>query len=578
MRAGVLTKLRSVMPDIGASEVFRVALWLLGQYSLSDEEVQTALHCIRECIGPLPLITPWETFVAQAHAAAAAERDAAAASASEASSGAGATSKAKKPAVLADGTYASQSAITAPEARAASASEADDALLPPLRRLLLGGDFFLGSVVASTLTKLALRVSEHHGREARLTKGVFVDAMLVMCALMELGASGLAGTPALLPASALAALAGSRGGYRTGGGAAGVALDAAAAGLPGQPLGFGMPPGAGMPGAMGGAPGGGPLGTAAAAAAASVSSAGVRIDQDSFERVTLCMRVLGDPASTAAALPVLLHSCKDTFHQLLVERRARAAQAAKDGVQSTGASLLGVTSAPGAAGGPDAAKDTALTGPSSRAAVDDPLSIRLLRPNRATGLDEVGWDDDADVTRAAGTMEAESFSERLKRVHQLTGFADPVYCEAFVKVHEYDVVLELAIINRTDTTLTNVTVELSTMGDLKLGECRACAAAPFLLSRTHRCGSRRCYPQFRPCLPLSPPPRLLAVERPASFTLAPRDSRTLRANIKVSSTETGHIFGTVVYDTPASIGEYRAVEAPPRAVVNPAPFPLHLPC
>ena len=29
--------------------------------------------------------------------------------------------------------------------------------------------------------------------------------------------------------------------------------------------------------------------------------------------------------------------------------------------------------------------------------------------------------------------------------------------------------LEILLINRTDTTLTNVTLELSTMGDLKLG-------------------------------------------------------------------------------------------------------------
>jgi hypothetical protein len=35
-------------------------------------------------------------------------------------------------------------------------------------------------VVASTLTKLALRVSDLHGREARQTKSVIVDALLVM--------------------------------------------------------------------------------------------------------------------------------------------------------------------------------------------------------------------------------------------------------------------------------------------------------------------------------------------------------------------------------------------------------------
>ncbi len=81
-------------------------------------------------------------------------------------------------------------------------------------------------------------------------------------------------------------------------------------------------------------------------------------------------------------------------------------------------------------------------------------------------------------------------------MHQLTGFADPVYCEAYVSVHEFDIVLEMLVINRTDTTLTNVMVELSVMGDLKL------------------------------------------VDRPPIFTLGPRDSRTLKANIKVSSTET----------------------------------------
>ena len=32
MRKGVLAKLRNVVPDVSSSDVFRVALWLLGQY------------------------------------------------------------------------------------------------------------------------------------------------------------------------------------------------------------------------------------------------------------------------------------------------------------------------------------------------------------------------------------------------------------------------------------------------------------------------------------------------------------------------------------------------------------------
>ena len=97
MRRGVLSKLRLVLPDVSSSDVSRVALWLLGQYSESDEEVQVrlcaqeerspaapaaraqrirllpssqaALHSVRECLGPLPLTTPWETFMAQVRSA-----------------------------------------------------------------------------------------------------------------------------------------------------------------------------------------------------------------------------------------------------------------------------------------------------------------------------------------------------------------------------------------------------------------------------------------------------------------------------------------------------------------------------
>jgi coatomer subunit beta len=64
----------------------------------------------------------------------------------------------------------------------------------------------------------------------------------------------------------------------------------------------------------------------------------------------------------------------------------------------------------------------------------------------------------------------------------------------------------MLIINRTPETLTNLTVELATMGVLKI------------------------------------------VERPQQHTIGPLDERTVRANIKVSSTETGHIFGTIAFD------------------------------
>mmetsp|Transcript_7931 Transcript_7931/g.25932 ORF Transcript_7931/g.25932 Transcript_7931/m.25932 type:complete len:188 (-) Transcript_7931:53-616(-) len=45
---------------------------------------------------------------------------------------------------------------------------------------------------------------------------------------------------------------------------------------------------------------------------------------------------------------------------------------------------------------------------------------------------------------------------------------------------------------------------------------------------------------------------LKLVERPQSLTLGPLDQKAIRANIKVSSTETGNIFGTIVYEKSTS--------------------------
>jgi coatomer subunit beta len=136
---------------------------------------------------------------------------------------------------------------------------------------------------------------------------------------------------------------------------------------------------------------------------------------------------------------------------------------------------------------------------------DDLIQFRQLRVQVVQGGIEADLMDADDISRAIGD-ERERGSKQLKHVYQLTGYSDPVYAEASVTVHDYDIVLEMLIINRTQYTLTNLAVELATMGDLKL------------------------------------------VERPQSHTIGPLDQRTLRANIKVSSTETGHIFGTIVFD------------------------------
>ena len=55
---------------------------------------------------------------------------------------------------------------------------------------------------------------------------------------------------------------------------------------------------------------------------------------------------------------------------------------------------------------------------------------------------------------------------------QLTGFSDPVYAEAYVHVNQYDIVLDVLVVNQTSDTLQNCTLELATLGEtLSLDFC-----------------------------------------------------------------------------------------------------------
>ena len=72
-----------------------------------------------------------------------------------------------------------------------------------------------------------------------------------------------------------------------------------------------------------------------------------------------------------------------------------------------------------------------------------------------------------------------------------------------MSVQQFDIVLDVLIVNRTEDTLQSLTLELATLGDLRL------------------------------------------VERPAPIALAPRDVATIKASVKVASTDNGFIFGNI---------------------------------
>jgi len=143
---------------------------------------------------------------------------------------------------------------------------------------------------------------------------------------------------------------------------------------------------------------------------------------------------------------------------------------------------------------------------------DDPLRFgQLMSANDLTDKEDVF---DLTLKQAIGALNKkdEDFitSSKLNKVFQLTGFSDPVYAEAYVHVNQYDIVLDVLVVNQTGDTLQNLMLELATLGDLKL------------------------------------------VEKPQALTLAPRDFANIKANIKVASTENGVIFGNIVYDIAGS--------------------------
>uniref|UniRef100_A0A7S1MMQ8 Coatomer subunit beta n=1 Tax=Alexandrium catenella TaxID=2925 RepID=A0A7S1MMQ8_ALECA len=149
---------------------------------------------------------------------------------------------------------------------------------------------------------------------------------------------------------------------------------------------------------------------------------------------------------------------------------------------------------------------------------DECIVFRQLRERKAGGggTSDAIDDDDFHVARGAsiaGQAAADGalFAERLAKVQQMTGLADPVYVEAFLQVHSFDLVLELLMVNRTTETLQNVLVELSTQGDLKI------------------------------------------VDRPVGVTLTPGQQTTVHASIKVASTETGIIFGYVTFEKRSAV-------------------------
>mmetsp|Transcript_12414 Transcript_12414/g.37874 ORF Transcript_12414/g.37874 Transcript_12414/m.37874 type:complete len:947 (+) Transcript_12414:90-2930(+) len=202
-----------------------------------------------------------------------------------------------------------------------------------------------------------------------------------------------------------------------------------------------------------------------------------RMNEGSAERIVTAIRALNGDADPQ----VWLEANRDAFATLVKDKRAK--ESAEEQKR---------------------AKD-------DQVQAFEQIDFDILRSRRMMSNEENVMDDMDLVNASTDVSSATNFN--LARIMQLTGMNDPVYAEAHMTVHQYDIILDIYLVNKTTTTLQNLTVELATTGDLRL------------------------------------------CERPQSYTFGPGEQKNIRANIKVSSTETGIIFGNIVYDVATPGGE-----------------------
>ena len=384
LRASIIERLVSTLGEVRAGKVYRGVLWIIGEFSLEAKDIRDAWKGIRSSLGEIPILASEQRLLDDASEG----KEASDQVNGHAKSSAAPTGSRK---VLADGTYATESALTSSAAAKAKLEAVKNSQKPPLRQLVLDGDYYLATVLSSTLTKLVMRHAEISKDTAR-TNALRAEAMLIMISIIRVGQSHFVKT---------------------------------------------------------------------------------FIDEDSVDRIMSCVRSLSEFAQRKELETVFLEDTRKSFAAMVqTEEKKRAAKEASERAKSA-------------------------------VNVDDSFNIRQLKKKDADGSDEI----EQDLERATGGDTAtEDLTSKLSRVVQLTGFSDFVYAEAYVKVHQFDIVLDVLLVNQTTETLQNLTVEFATLGDLKV------------------------------------------VERPPTQNVGPHDFINIQATIKVSSTDTGVIFGNILYE------------------------------
>lgn len=311
LRPSIVERLVTTLAEVRAGKVYRGVLWIIGEFSLEAKDIRDAWKGIRSSLGEIPILASEQRLLDEASEGKEPTEQVNGHAKTSAPSGS------RK--VLADGTYATESAFTTSAADKAKLDLVKNSQKPPLRQLILDGDYYLATVLSSTLTKLVMRHSEISKDEAR-TNALRAEAMLIMISIIRVGQSHFVKT---------------------------------------------------------------------------------QIDEDSIDRIMTCVRSLSEFAQRKELETVFLEDTRKSFRTMVqAEEKKRAAREAVEKAKSA-------------------------------VNVDDSFSIRQLKKKDIDGADEI----EQDLERATGGDTAiEDLTSKLSRVVQLTGFSDPVYAEAYVKV------------------------------------------------------------------------------------------------------------------------------------------------
>lgn len=156
LRSSIVERLLQTFGDIKSGKVFRGALWIVGEYGTSTKDIKETMQQIRKVLGEIPILASEQRLLEQAEAEVQEAEEAAAASSQP--NGAKKASSSTK--VLSDGTYATETVYSSNTDAKSKLDKVKNAAKPPLRALVLGGDYYTGTVLASTLTKIVLRFAE----------------------------------------------------------------------------------------------------------------------------------------------------------------------------------------------------------------------------------------------------------------------------------------------------------------------------------------------------------------------------------------------------------------------------------